>query len=211
MVRTFTIPQTGGGGTTNVMPDGGDGAGAKGINLSSWGLMIPVTGFAPGQITKLPARTAEMLFTTDQNLHLEIPSLNFNQPIVGIPYKDNSWDVKWLDDNVGYLEGSAYPTWTGNTVLTGHSTDANENAITFGYIRELSIGDKIMIHSNGQVYVYQVKDNRLIQPSSIEALFKHEDYSWITLVTCENFNADLGKFTSRRMVRAVLISVIPDK
>jgi len=51
----------------------------------------------------------------------------------------------------------------------------------------------------------------LIYPASITSLLKHRDYDWITLVTCETYNDTLGKFLYRRMVRAVLISVIPDK
>ena len=60
---------------------------------------------------------------TDQNMWLEIPSLGVKQPIVGVP--GPKWDVTWLGSNIGYLQGTAFPTWNGNSVLTGHATNAN--------------------------------------------------------------------------------------
>ena len=78
-------------------------------------------------------------------------------------------------------------------------------------ICDLQIGDKVYIHNNGLIYVYEVRQSKLILPDSIKTLFKHEDYEWLTLVTCETYNAKLDRFIYRRMVRAVLISVIPEK
>jgi LPXTG-site transpeptidase (sortase) family protein len=124
---------------------------------------------------------------------------------------DGSWDVSWLGNNAGYLEGSAYPTHSGNSILTGHVTDVNGNPGPFASIKDLKAGDKLYIHSNGSTYVYEVQQSRLVFPGSIETLFQHEDYEWLTLVTCETYNARLEKFTHRRMVRAVLISAISAK
>ncbi len=199
----------GGGGNTS-----GTGEGNKDNNAASLiqtAGLIPVTGFAPGQISTLPTPTEEDAYTTGNGLRLEIPALSIDQPIVGIPFKNKGWDVTWLGNNAGYLEGSAYPTWTGNTIITGHATDPNGKILSFAFINELKTNDTVMIHSNGLIYVYQVRQNRLIAPTNLSTLFKHENYDWVTLVTCENYNEDTGKFTSRRIIRAVLISVIPEK
>jgi LPXTG-site transpeptidase (sortase) family protein len=132
-------------------------------------------------------------------------------PIVGIRLEKGSWDVSWLGNNAGYLEGSAYPTHSGNSILTGHVTDANGKPGPFASVKELSAGDKVYIHNGSFIYVYEVRQNYLIAPGNIKTLFKHEDYEWLTLVTCETYNEKLEKFVHRRMVRAVLISVIPEK
>jgi LPXTG-site transpeptidase (sortase) family protein len=116
-----------------------------------------------------------------------------------------------LQNNVAYLEGSAYPTTAGNTILTAHVQDANKNLGPFSDIKGMVLGQKVHIHVNGQVYVYQVRENRKVSANNINAMFKHEEDSWITLVTCEDFNAKTGIYTSRRIVRGVLISVIPEK
>jgi LPXTG-site transpeptidase (sortase) family protein len=56
-----------------------------------------------------------------------------------------------------------------------------------------------------------VEENRKIQPTNISTVFKHEEYNWVTLVTCEDYNIKAKTYNYRRMVRAVLISVIPEK
>ncbi|GJQ35093.1 MAG: hypothetical protein JETCAE01_11030 [Anaerolineaceae bacterium] len=213
-IRAFTIPNTTGGGGT-----GGGGTTAdddtKKIptspNVLTTGVLIPVTGFEPGVSSPLPTQTSKFAYTIEGDLRLEIPALSINQPIVGIPFLNDDWNVTWLGSRIGYLEGSAYPTWSGNTVLTGHATDLNGKFTSFGFIKDLKIGDKFMIHSNGLVYVYQIQQNRLISASSTSALFRHEEYDWVTLVTCEKWNDYIGKFVQRRIVRAALVSVVAEK
>ena len=203
-VRNFIVNLSTGGG--NNGRDRGSGTGVT-INAS----LIPVTGFTPGRVTQLPLQSKSAEYAASEDLRLEIPNLHLNVPIVGVPYVGSGWDVTWLGNNAGYLEGTAYPTWRGNTVLTGHVTDANGNPGSFASIKNLKVGDKAYIHHAGSLYVYEVRENRLIFPASITTLLEHRDYDWITLVTCETYNDTLGKFLYRRMVRAVLISVIPDK
>jgi LPXTG-site transpeptidase (sortase) family protein len=174
-------------------------------------LLVPVTGFAPNQVTTLPIQPADKAYKSLGELRIEIPTLGINFPIVGAAITKNGWDLTWLQNNVAYLEGSAYPTLEGNTVLTAHVMDATNNLGPFSDIKGMQFGQKIYIHANGQVYVYQVQENKKILPTNISAAFKHEEYSWITLVTCEDYNAESGLYKYRRMVRAVLISVIPEK
>jgi LPXTG-site transpeptidase (sortase) family protein len=173
-------------------------------------LLIPVTGFAPNQVTPLPIQPADKTYKSLGKLQIEIPTLGINFPIVGAAITKNGWDLTWLQNSVAYLEGSAYPTLEGNTVLTAHVKDANNNLGPFSDIKGMQLGQKIYIHVNRQVYVYQVRENEKILPSNISAAFKHEEYSWVTLVTCEDYNAKTGLYKYRRMVRAVLISVIPE-
>ncbi|NOH04124.1 MAG: hypothetical protein HND47_20205 [Chloroflexi bacterium] len=85
-------------------------------------MIIPVTGFAPDRVTRLPAQTSAYKAS---GLSIEIPSLGVNLPIVGVEFNGTTWNVTWLGKNAGYLAGSAYPTWNGNSILTGHVTDAN--------------------------------------------------------------------------------------
>ncbi len=201
-IRNFTV----------AMAGNGDGDGDSGDDDDATsGFVIPFTGFAPHQITVLPVQPANKAYKPVDQMRIEIPTLGINFPIVGAALNKNGWDLTWLQNSVGYLEGSAYPTHSGNTVLTAHVLDANNNPGPFSDIKGMQLGQKIYIHAFGQTYVYQVQENRKILPASISKVFKHEEYDWITLVTCENYNAKVGLYTTRRMVRAVLISVIPEK
>ena len=169
-------------------------------------LPIPLTGFPQGKTTPLSVQPANRLFNS-MDLVLEIPSLNISAPIVGVPLTNGTWDVSWLGDHVGWLAGSAYPTWPGNTVLTGHVWNANNEPGVFFDIKELGYGDEVLIHSGGQTYVYKVRENERVDPEASQIVFKHEELDWITLVTCEDFNSDLGGYDYRRYIRAVLIDI----
>ena len=103
--------------------------------------------------------------------------------------------------------GSAYPTWAGNTVLTGHVWDANNHPGPFVNLSLLKYGDRIKIYAFGQVYIYEIRENRLVEPGNINAVMKHEEKAWVTLLTCVSYNSTTGNYSYRRMVRAVLISV----
>jgi LPXTG-site transpeptidase (sortase) family protein len=202
--RNFRISTTSTGG-------GGGGGGSSSSTTVNGSFLIPVTGFAPDHVTALPAQPADKQYASMGQMTIEIPTLGIKFPIVGASINNKTWDLTWLQDSVAYLEGSAYPTTAGNTVLTAHVQDANKNLGPFSDIKGMELGQKIYIHVNGQTYVYQVQESRKISPTSITTMFKHEEDSWITLVTCEDYNAKTGLYSTRRMVRAVLISVIPSK
>jgi LPXTG-site transpeptidase (sortase) family protein len=208
-IRNFVVAINNNGGGENG--GGNNNGGTSATSFVASGFLIPVTGFAPDQVTLLPAQPADKAYKPVDEMRIEIPTLGVNFSIVGAALNKNGWDLTWLQNNVGYLEGSAYPTHSGNSVLTAHVTDANKNLGPFSDIKGMQLGDKIYIHAYGQVYVYQVQENKKILPSNISAAFKHEEYNWITLVTCEDFIAKTASYKYRRMVRAVLISVVPEK
>jgi len=169
---------------------------------------LPATGFTPGITHTLPVQPADLIYS-GTGMTLEIPSLQQEMTIVGVPQTDNGWDITWLGSNTGWLQGSAFPTWNGNTVLTGHVWDAHNNPGPFVNLRNLRYGDTINIYAWGMTYIYQVRENTTITAFDVETVFTHEDEDWISLVTCEGFNRASGSYLYRRLVRAVLVSVIP--
>ncbi len=181
--RIVTTVVTGGGGSASVSS-----------KLVTSSFLIPLVGFAPDQVTTLPVQPADKAYTSLGQMTIEIPTLGIKFPIVGASITNKTWDLTWLKDSVAYLEGSAYPTTAGNTVLTAHVQDANKNLGPFSDIKGMTVGQKIYIHVNGQTYVYQVQESRKISPTGIATMFKHEEDSWITLVTCEDFNAKTGLY-----------------
>ncbi len=84
---------------------------------------LPQTGFAPGHLTILPSQPESLAYSTT-GMAIQIPELGVSTYVTTVPFRDGEWDVTWLGNQVGYLEGSAYPTWSGNTVLTAHNTTA---------------------------------------------------------------------------------------
>jgi len=179
--------------------------GNTGVNPAA---QLPSTGFAPGVITSLAPEPANM-YDTGSDLTIEIPALGIKTAIVGVPQSGNTWDITWLGDQVGYLDGTAYPTWSGNSVLTGHVYEANGLPGPFVNLHTLKWGDQIIVHFAGQRYIYEVQENNIILPSD-KSVFKHEDQPWLTLVTCKDYNASTNTYKYRVAVGAVLIKVQPD-
>ncbi|NPV75141.1 MAG: sortase [Anaerolineae bacterium] len=178
--------------------------------VASWKApgQIPVTGFATGVITQLPAQPLDLAYFDMGGMLLEIPTLGLHLPIVGIPLSaSGDWDVTWLGNNAGYLAGTAFPTWPGNTVITAHVWDARNNPGPFARLKELRYGDIVRIRAWGKIYTYEVRESKLILAKDLTAALKHEELDWVTLLTCEGYHAGSQNYSFRRLVRAVLVSV----
>jgi LPXTG-site transpeptidase (sortase) family protein len=175
--------------------------------VASADAVLPSTGFPMGYVTRLPAQPAAKAYAST-DLVLEIPALEQKMIIVGVPQTEQTWDVSWLGGNAGWLEGSAFPTWNGNTVLTAHVWDALNQPGPFAKLRSLKYGDQVLIHAFGQTYTYEVRTSSLLWGArGVSSVFKHQDESYITLLTCETYNPLTGGYIFRRMVGAVLVSV----
>lgn len=168
---------------------------------------LPDTGFAPGQITRLFAQPAEKAYAAMNDLWLEIPALDLKMDIVGVPLTNGAWDVSWLGEKAGWLESTAFPTWSGNSVLTAHVWNADNTPGPFVKLNTLRWGDRVIIHGWEQEYIYEVRSVTQVQPDSITSALEHKDTSWLTLLTCQAWDAERGTYRYRVLVQAALIEV----
>jgi LPXTG-site transpeptidase (sortase) family protein len=67
-------------------------------------------------------------------------------------------------------------------------------------------GDQIIVHANGQRYIYQVRSIDTVKADDMSA-FRHEEKSWITLITCKEYDEAADTYKKRIVVRAVLVEV----
>ncbi|MCK4789223.1 MAG: sortase [Desulfobacteraceae bacterium] len=168
---------------------------------------LPATGFAPGQVTELDLQPTEKIYQDLGDLWLEIPAINVETYLVGVPSINGEWDVSWLGNNAGYLVGTAFPTWEGNTVITGHVWNADNQPAVFVDLKDLRYGDQIKIHAWGHVYTYLVQENRLVSPYAPKAILESKELDWVTLFTCEDYSRFREGYSYRRVVQAVLVSI----
>ena len=166
---------------------------------------LPRTGFEPGVVFPLTAMPANISYT-QTDLMLEIPRLGVKLNILGVPFDVDNWNLTWLSGNAGWLEGSAFPTHAGNSALTAHAYLADGTVGPFAKLSSLRYGDQIIIHLGGQRYIYEIRQNLRVGPNSMSVL-KHEEYSWLTLITCDTYNEKTKDYTYRVAVRAVLVKV----
>jgi LPXTG-site transpeptidase (sortase) family protein len=133
---------------------------------------LPRTGFAPGRTTPLAALGGSArLYTPFQNrLRIEIPKIRVNTEIVGIPMEKGQGDVSWLWDQVGYLEGTASPTLSGNTGLSAHAHLPSGETSAFSNLNQLTWGDEIRILFEGYEYVYAVRHRSYVRPGDLSFL-----------------------------------------
>jgi|GEM_PF-6410047 LPXTG-site transpeptidase (sortase) family protein len=167
---------------------------------------LPDTGFPVGRRTVIASQPLNRYYSSS-DMTLKLPTLNVELPIVGIPEKDSRWDVTWLKDQAGYLSGSAYPTWAGNTVLTAHVWTADDQSGPFIGIRNMKYGDPFTIDAFGKTYTYEVHQNQLIDASDINEVMQHQEKDWVTLLTCEDYNQSADSYNFRRIVRGLLVKI----
>jgi LPXTG-site transpeptidase (sortase) family protein len=165
---------------------------------------LPLTGFIPGVENVIPEQPAEKMYDELDTMYLEIPKLGLYMPITGVPYVDGEWDLTWLSDQAGYLEGSTFPGQVGNTAITAHVVLADGTDGPFHDLRSLLWGDEIILHMDGQKYTYELRHNLNVYPSDFST-FTYDGYTWLTLITCEGFNEYTETYDSRTLVKAVLV------
>lgn len=170
---------------------------------------MPDTGFAPERVTGLLPQPEQKMYRALSDLRLDIPALNLNTDIVGVPVSADGWGLDWLAHNIGYLDGTAFPGWDGNSVLTGHVYLPDGSAGPFQRLGSLRYGDRVVVHSYGQRLTYEVRSVFTVAADDVDAVFQHEERSWLTLVTCQGFDEQTGSYRSRVVVRAVLLKIEP--
>jgi LPXTG-site transpeptidase (sortase) family protein len=205
--RNFQVQLAAGGGGSGTAGGTGGGEGGAGRRGAS-PVQIPTTGFAPGRITDLSGLPVTRYHAAN-GVSLEIPVLKLELPIVGVPMANRTWDVNWLLQQAGWLEGTAFPGRSGNSVLTSHVTLSYGQPGPFANLHKLELGDLVFVHRYGELLIYQVKSIKKVRDTDPSVL-QHEEKSWLTLVTCADYDEQAGAYSKRLVVKAVLLQTQPD-
>ena len=93
---------------------------------------------AAGPLPPTVAAPFEVPFTPRFERELFIPRLGLSGsvPIVSVPLRNRTWDVRDLGQNIGFLQGTSWldeatGEYGGNTVLAGHIQLTDEIAGPF--------------------------------------------------------------------------------
>jgi LPXTG-site transpeptidase (sortase) family protein len=169
-------------------------------------LFLPVTGFEPGKVNRIEDQPIEKRYHSQGEMQMVIPSLGVDIPIVGVPKVNGDWDLSWLGDSAGYLEGTAFPTLNGNSALTAHVVSVEGTTGPFSRLGELKWGDKVDINAWGDKYEYEVRTIDVVSPDDM-GILKHEELPWLSLITCQDFDLQNQLYTNRLVVKAVLVNI----
>ena len=167
---------------------------------------LPATGF-PTRISMPLSLQPDTVRYEDLAMRIQIPSINVDVELTGVPELGNTWAVEWLNDKAGILGGSAMPG-EGYTLVAAHNHLNTQEIGPFGFLFDLDNNDRIFVNMpDGGLKIYSVYANELLEPNDFRqmaAISENEEGSLI-LITCENELID-GSYQNRRVVFAKLMN-----
>ncbi len=136
---------------------------------------------------------------------LVIPKLDLDTPILFAPIENQTWRVSHLGQLVGHLEGTAPPGSGSNIVLAGHVTLAAGVYGPFAGLGQLSPGDLVIVYENDKEFHYVVDSYQTVERTAVEVVYPSET-GQITLITCNNWNNEEGRYNNRLVVKGYLVN-----
>lgn len=135
-----------------------------------------------------------------------IEKINANAKIVANVDASNEKEyTRALQTGVAQALGSTPPGEKGNLYLFSHSTNAPWNIVRYNAIfyllRELEIGDRVIVFYQNRRYDYIVFDKSVVASSDVSFLTYKYDEPVLTLQTCD----PPGTLLRRLIVRARLV------
>lgn len=124
---------------------------------------------------------------------LEMPSVNLQYPIL-----DMLTDGRAIDYSIAMQYGAGINN-VGNTIIIGHNT---YNGTFFGKNKRMKIGDIIYVTDlNGNRIAYEIYNKYITPGTDYSYANKNTNgYREVTLVTCDNNNANRLVICAREMV-----------
>ncbi len=137
---------------------------------------------------------------------LKIPAIDLDMPLTRFYLDGVSWAVPLWTEQVGHLEGTAWPPDGGNVVLAGHAEYPNRAPGVFARLPELQTGDRVVLLFWGQHYHYEVHEVLTVAFDDLSVLYPAES-PILTLMTCDTatYNPSLLDYDRRVIVRAVRV------
>lgn len=138
-------------------------------------------------ITPLPAPTPG----PEQARRIVIPSIGVDAPVV----EGDDWES--LKKGAGHHIGSANPGTRGNCIISAHNDIYGE---IFRALPEVKVGAEVRVHTDSQVYRYQVQETRIIAETDVSVMAPTSS-PVLTLISCYPYKVD----THRIVVIATLV------
>jgi sortase A len=121
--------------------------------------------------------------------YLSIPRLNAKTPLV-----EGTTEAS-LRLGPGHLQGTSLPGEPGNSVVAAHR-DTH-----FRVLKDVEVGDKLVIERKSTKVFYAVTSVRIVDPTDVSVL-KNTGGSMMTLITCYPFHF-IGPAPKRLVVQAI--------
>ena len=173
-----------------------------GSDLFTEGLNLPATGF-PTRFNKPLSVQPENISYESLAIRIQIPVIDVDVELTGVPEINDTWAVEWLADRAGLLSRSAMPG-EGYAMVAAHNHLNAEEIGPFALLFSLEENDRIFVNTpDGGLQIYSVYANKLLEPDDVKAMesIAREEENSLILVTCENEMID-GGYMNRRTIFA---------
>ena len=125
----------------------------------------------------------------DREFNIEIEEIGLNSVVLpNIEAADPTIYTMALKRGLAHARGSALPGGGGAIYIFGHSTSyewfvAELNAV-FYKLKDLVIGDKVILRQNDKILSYKVIEKIIVEADDSEILGKYKDKDVLILQTC---------------------------
>jgi sortase A len=150
--------------------------------------------------------------TVSADPRLIIPKINVDVPVVYDIGNDYTSQMAAMANGVAHFAvpgASSHPGQTGNTVLSGHSSndlfDGGDYKFIFAQLEKMAVGDTVYANYQGKRYTYVVTKTEIVKPSEVSKLVYPTTKPVLTLITC----TPLGTSRDRLLVTAEQVSPDP--
>ena len=179
-----------------------------------WGVKHTIPTVITSEGTEVPADAgfghltsadSEAITPISTEFGIVIEKINANAQVVGdVSPVDERAYTQALLQGVAHAAGTNYPGEVGNSYLFSHSTDAPWNIVRYNAIfyllKELEVGDRIIMFYQNKRYDYIVFDKTVVAANDISYLTNKYEAPVLTLQTCD----PPGTLLNRLIVRAKL-------
>ncbi len=136
----------------------------------------PTSNFA----NVLSGPTEQILTPSDTDFSILIPKIGASAKV--FPNVDpNNQDqfLPILQQGIAHAKGTVFPGVPGNTYLFAHSTDnfwdvGRYNAV-FYLLKDLAVGDDVVVFFEGKRYDYKVYDTKIVDDSDVSYIVHSQD------------------------------------
>lgn len=133
----------------------------------------------------------QILIPNDTNFSILIPKIGANSRVfANVDSGNQDQFLPFLQAGVAHAKGTVFPGFQGNTYLFAHSADnfwdvGRYNAV-FYLLKDLSIGDDIIVFFENQRFNYKVSELRIVDAEEVSFLIKAQERGEQTLIlqTC---------------------------
>jgi sortase A len=151
----------------------------------------PATDIETSSAAAAAARRAPVVPPGSVVAKFEAPTVKLSATVL----EGSTDDV--LSKAAGHLEETALPGAAGNVGIAGHRDT------TFRAVRNLKVGDPILLHTRKGTFEYRITKMFIVNPDAVWVL-DQTDHPVLTLVTCYPFTY-IGHAPKRYIIKADMV------